>query len=98
MQIVENWAYLIGVIMSVLPSPQMADFYEVHIRLEASEKVVDFPMLVQGAPGDEIVILARTGQISAPDAAAGKAFAARVRAAGPQPLTYYVAPDWRLGG
>ncbi|WP_353474629.1 hypothetical protein PVT71_22025 [Salipiger sp. H15] len=96
MQIVENWAYLIGVIIGVLPSPEMTDFYEVHVRLEVVEKVDDFPMMIAGAAGSEIVLLARASQVADPEAAKGKRFAAKVRAAGPQPLRYFVAPDWSL--
>lgn len=96
MQIVENWAYLIGVILGVLPAPERAGFYEVHVRLEAVEKVEAFPMMVQAGPGEEIVVLVRAEQVPEPEAAKDKSFAARVRAAGPQPLTYFVAPDWTL--
>lgn len=96
MQIVENWAFLIGVIMGVLPSPNFPDLYEVHVKIEAMKQVEPFPMLLQGAENETIVVLARRSQIKDPDSVVGEEFAARVRAAGPPPLKYFVTPDWSL--
>lgn len=96
MQIIENWTYLIGIIISILPSPDMPDFYEVHVRIEALKQVESYPILVQGSQGDAIVVFARRSQVKNPDHATGKPFSAHIRAAGPPPLKYYVAPDWPL--
>ena len=96
MEIVENWAYLIGIIIGVLPSPDRSDFFEVHVKIESLSQVESYPMLAQGSEGETIVVLARRATIDDPDCLTGEPFSARIRAAGPPPLKYFVTPDWSL--
>lgn len=98
MQIVENWVQIIGIVIGILPADERPEFLELSVRVEEVRPVKDYASLLQAEPGDVITLLARTGQVEDRPHSMGLSlpFDARVRVAGPPPLTYFVHPDWRL--
>ena len=95
-EIIENWAEIIGILIGVIPAPNHTGFMEMHVKVEEVRSVDSYPNLVQVQTGNSIAILVKSARLSGEDCRSGSPVTVRVRAAGPPPLIYFAHPDWRM--
>ena len=94
-EIVENWAEVIGIVVGLMPAPGREGFVEMKVQVEEVRAVAEFPNLLHVEPGENITVLARSGQIDDAGSGTGSPVDLRLRVAGP-PITYFADAEWRL--
>jgi hypothetical protein len=93
-QIVENWALIIGIIVGMLPAEPGEQFATLRVEIQRVEQVQDFPMLIQQKPGDCIAVRVRPEQIEQMGGLIGSVQSIRVRR-GRDPDIAFAASEWR---
>lgn len=90
-QIVENWALIIGTVLGFVAGGDSGG--GLSVRIDRIDPVPGFPMLLTQQPGDVVTIKVRPGQCSESTCPAGKSITIRVRR-GRDPESLFADPQW----
>ena len=93
--IVENWAIIIGLVVSVSAAEPESQFEELTIEVEQIENFEDYPMLLLQEPGDQVIVRVRSTKRPGCKKLEGKQVSIRVRR-GANPQILFAHPDWSL--
>jgi hypothetical protein len=91
---IENWSYIVGVLLGIMAAPQGGDGRGVlRVQVDRVEPVAGFANLLADRVGDTIEILATAEQLAAAQGHISEPVRIRVRRGGPTRL--FADPDWR---
>jgi hypothetical protein len=90
-QIVENWAEVVGQVKAITGSDKGPDYRTMALDVEAVEDVEGFPNLVAGAAGSTLDVIVRSDAMARSGVGEGADVRLRVRKA--TPFEVFAAPD-----
>jgi hypothetical protein len=91
--IIENWATIIGIVISIAPAEPGQKFVTLTLQIERTEAVENYPMLLQQKPGDRIMVRVLPEQLGSTSGLVKSKISIRVRRAR-DPQIVFAAPDW----
>ncbi len=96
-QIIENWAEIIGILISILPAEQYPGFVELNVRVETVAEIEGYKNLIAIEEPNIISILVKAPKFENLEVTPDHTIHLRVRAEGPPPLVYFADPNWTSG-
>ena len=93
--IIENWAIIIGLVVSVSGGEPESRFVDLTVEVERVEHFQAYPMLLVQEPGERVVIRVSSAGLRRCVDPSGKQVSIRVRR-GSDPKLLFAHPDWSL--
>ena len=93
--IIENWAIIIGLVVSVSGGGPDSRFEDWTVEIKQIESFEDYPMLLVQKPGDRVIVRVSTAVRQRSAYPCGKQVSIRVRR-GSDPQLLFAHPDWSL--